>query len=127
MPSQTIVATAPPEAGPVVAQALIRAADRLRITAKTLSIILGVSEATVSRMRSGGYRIDKDQKAYELAIQVIRMFRSLDGIVGGNDRVAAEWLTNFNTVLDAKPIEKIQTITGLMDVIAYLDSRRARV
>ena len=34
---------------------------------------------------------------------------------------------DLNTAFDAAPLEKILTITGLVDVIAYLDSRRALV
>ncbi len=36
-------------------------------------------------------------------------------------------LRNENTVLGGKPIEKIQTVPGLVDAIAYLDARRAIV
>ena len=41
--------------------------------------------------------------------------------------VAKAWLDNPNLVLDARPIEKLQTVSGLVDVIAYLDARRALV
>ena len=55
------------------------------------------------------------------------MYRSLDAIVGGDDAVAAAWLKNTNTALGAAPLEMIQTVSGLNDVIGYLDSRRARI
>jgi hypothetical protein len=55
------------------------------------------------------------------------LFRSLDAIVGGDSKVAASWLVNPNSALDARPIEKLQTVSGLIDVIAYLDARRALV
>jgi hypothetical protein len=48
-------------------------------------------------------------------------------MAGGDDRVAASWLVNPNTALDGRPVEKLQTVSGLMDVIAYLDARRALV
>jgi hypothetical protein len=54
-----------------------------------------------------------------------RLYRSLDAITGGDDRVAAAWLRSRNTVLDAEPIEAIRTVPGLMHVIEYLDARRA--
>ncbi|TIU59979.1 MAG: DUF2384 domain-containing protein, partial [Mesorhizobium sp.] len=54
-------------------------------------------------------------------------FRSLDAIVGGDESIARAWLKNANTAFDSAPIEKIQSISGLVDVIAYLDSRRALV
>ena len=49
----------------------------------------------------------------------------LDAIVGGDNAVARAWLAKPSTVLGARPMDKIQTVNGLMDVIAYLDARRA--
>jgi hypothetical protein len=57
----------------------------------------------------------------------IRLYRSLDAIVGGDGAVARSWLRNDNTVLGGKPVDLMRTIAGLMDVIAYLDARRAIV
>ena len=116
-----------PDAGPVVTKAAVRAADRLRLPARILAAIIGVSEATISRMRHGEFGLEPGTKPFELAVLFIRLFRSLDAIVGGDDQVAAAWLANQNTVLDARPIEKLQTVTGLIDVITYLDARRALV
>lgn len=116
-----------PEAGPVITKAALRAADQLRLTARVLAATIGVSEATVSRMRRDEFRLEPGTKPFELAILFIRLFRSLDAIVGGDGAVAKAWLDNPNLVLDARPIEKLQTVSGLVDVIAYLDARRALV
>jgi predicted transcriptional regulator len=118
-------APAPIAEGPVVTKAVLRAAERLGLTSKALAEVIGVSEATVSRMRSGGYMLARGQKAFELALLFTRLYRALDAITGGDDKVAAVWLRNRNTVLDAAPVEAIRTIPGLMHVIAYLDARRA--
>ena len=116
-----------PEAGPVVTKAVVRAADELDVNARILSLVIGVSEASVSRMKRDEFHLEPSTKPFELALLFIRLFRSLDAIVGGNQKVAQNWLKNSNTVLDAKPIEKMQTVSGLVDVIAYLDARRALV
>jgi hypothetical protein len=34
-------------------------------------------------------------------------------------------MTNANTALGATPAELVRTVTGLTDVVAYLDARRA--
>jgi Protein of unknown function (DUF2384) len=57
----------------------------------------------------------------------VRLYRSLDAIVGGDDAVAASWLKNHNTALNGEPLALIQTISGLTNVVAYLDARRAIV
>jgi hypothetical protein len=118
---------ASPDDASVLTKATLRAADRLAIKNSALAKILGVSEPTISRMRHGRYKLERGQKPFELAILLIRLYRSLDGIVGGNDDVAADWLSNQNTALDGVPLEMIQSVAGLANVIHYLDSRRAVV
>lgn len=117
----------PPNPSQVVTKATLRAADRLEIKSTILARILGISEPTISRMRNGTYKLDPDQKPYELAVLFVRLYRSLDGIVAGDDRVASDWLKNTNTVLKGVPLDLIQSVSGLMNVIEYLDSRRAIV
>ena len=74
-------------------------------------------------MRKGRFPLAR--KPFELAVLFVRLYRSLDAVVGGDDAVARVWLTNDNIALDAKPIELIQTVAGLANVIQYLDARRA--
>lgn len=111
----------------VLTKATLKAASHLGLTNKALATIIGLSEATVSRMRSGDYLLQKGQKPFELAVLFVRLYRSLDAIVGGDDAVAAHWLKNRNSALDAEPFALIQTVSGLMNVIQYLDARRAVV
>ncbi len=113
--------------GAVLTKATLKAASQLGLTNKLLATVIGVSEATVSRMRSGDYTLQHGQKAFELAVLFVRLYRSLDAIVGGDDAVAGSWLKNRNSVLDGEPIALIQTVPGLMNVIQYLDARRAIV
>ena len=109
----------------VLTKATLRAAAKLGLTNKLLATVLGVSEATISRMGTGGYTLQRGQKPFELAVLFVRLYRSLDAIVGGDDVVAGSWLKNRNAVLDAEPVALIQTVPGLMNVIQYLDARRA--
>ena len=111
----------------IVTRAVLRAGSHLGLTNRAIGRIIGVSEATVSRMGSGDYILTRGDKSFELAVLLVRLFRSLDAIVGGDEATARSWLRSSNTVLGAQPIEKIQSISGLLDVIAYLDARRAIV
>lgn len=126
LPTKTRPVSAADQAA-VLTKATLRAATRLGLTNKALATVIGVSEATVSRMRSGDYTLQRGQKSFELAALFVRLYRSLDAIVGGDDAVAGAWLENRNVVLDAEPIALIQTVPGLMNVIQYLDARRAVV
>uniref|UniRef100_UPI002FDE71E8 MbcA/ParS/Xre antitoxin family protein n=1 Tax=Pinisolibacter sp. TaxID=2172024 RepID=UPI002FDE71E8 len=78
-------------------------------------------------MKRGDVALEPESKPYELAVLFVRLFRSLDAVTGGDEAVARAWMANANTALGSTPIERIGTITGLIDVIAYLDARRARV
>ena len=114
-----------PEGAAVLTKAVLRAASHLNLTNKALSSVIGLSEATLSRMRTGDYELQPGSKPFELAVLFVRFYRSLDAIVGGDDAVAGAWLKNGNTVLGAEPISLIQTVPGLVNVIQYLDARRA--
>ncbi|MBB4348307.1 MULTISPECIES: MbcA/ParS/Xre antitoxin family protein [Rhizobiaceae] len=111
----------------VVTKATVAAADRLGLSARTLAGIVGVSEASVSRMKRLDHLLEKGTKPFELALLLIRLFRSLDAITGGDEQVARAWLKNHNTALSGIPADKILSISGLTDVLAYLDARRALV
>lgn len=126
MASPAISRQASPDAQ-VVTKAVIRAASNLKLTSAALGVIIGLSEPTISRMKKGSYFLNEADKPYELAVLFIRMYRSLTAIVGGDDAIARSWLENHNTVLHARPIDRIQSVGGLVDVINYLDTRRALV
>ena len=111
----------------VLTSATVRAAERLQIKNAALARILGVSDSTVSRMRNKALFLERGDKPFELAILFVRLYRSLDSIMAGDDAVAADWLRNKNTSLNGVPIELIQSVSGLVHVIAYLDARRAIV
>lgn len=116
-----------PERGPVVTKAVLRSADRLGLSARMLGAVIGLSEPTISRMKRGDYTLENKSKSFELSVLLLRVFRSLDAITGGDDAVAKAWLKNANTALGGKPADKLVSISGLIDVIAYLDARRALV
>jgi predicted transcriptional regulator len=111
----------------LLAKAAIRAARRLEMRNVELARVLGVSEAVISKIDRHGDALPNDAKKLELTKLFIRLFRSVDAIVGGDDAVSAKWLRNENIVFGQKPIDAIQSITGLVDVVSYLDARRALV
>ncbi|WP_137135385.1 MbcA/ParS/Xre antitoxin family protein [Rhizobium sp. FKY42] len=115
------------ERGAVVSKAALRACERLEIRGRLLGRILGLSEASVSRLKRGDLTLSPDEKPFELALMFIRLFRSLDAITGGDETVARAWMRNENSALGGAPIDRILTIAGLTDVLAYLDARRALV
>ena len=114
-----------PDDATVVSKAVMRAAGRLELPNRALASILGLSEASVSRMAAGAFQVSPGTKPFELAVLFLRMFRSLDAIANGDATVARSWLRNDNTAIGIAPVKALESITGLVNVVAYLDARRA--
>lgn len=108
----------------VLSRAVVRAADILELSSTELARILGLSEASVSRLRRGGFHLARGTKPFELGQVLVRLFRSLDSITGGDDASARSWLRGRNLALGAAPVERMASITGLVATVDYLDSRR---
>jgi hypothetical protein len=113
--------------GAVMTKAVLRAAVRLGVSNKALAGIIGLSEASVSRMGSGTYTLAPGDKAFDLAVLFVRLFRALDAIVHGDEAVARAWLRNENAALGGEPLTLIQSVPGLVHAVSYLDARRALV
>lgn len=115
------------EPGAVLTKAVVRAAEALGLSQQTLAQVLGVSRPTVTRMAQGTYLLVPAQpKSWELATLFVRMFRSLDALVGHADAGRA-WLSGPNTDLGARPVELIASAEGLVRVVHYLDAHRGRL
>jgi hypothetical protein len=114
-----------PDPHAVLTQAVLRAADLLGLSAALVARVLGVSEASVSRMASGTRRINPESKEGELALLLVRVYRSLDTLVGADDVQRRAWMTGHNHALGGTPLQLIQRADGLAAVVAYLDGMRA--
>jgi len=111
----------------VLSKAVARAAELWELTNETLGEIIGVSASTASRLRAGAWKLEPGTKQFELAQFFVRLFRSLDSLMGSDDEAAASWLGKINTDLAGRPIDLIRTIKGLTEVANYVDDFRARV
>lgn len=122
-PSPRSAAAPSPEV--VLTKAVLRAAELLGLSSRALARILGVSEASVSRLASGSRAVDPASKEGELALLLVRVYRSLDALVGTDAARRKAWLESPNRALNGRPIELLQRTDGLVHVVAYLDAMRA--
>lgn len=113
--------------GRVLSEAIARVADCWKLTNEQIGAILGMSPATASRLRSGSFRLDRSSKAFELGQYLVRLFRSLDALMGSDDLASISWLRTANIDLDGRPIDLIRTVRGLSDVADYVDDYRAQI
>lgn len=115
-----------PDAAAVLTKAVARAAERLGLARALLAKVLGVSPASVTRLYAGAYRLDPGRKEWELALLFVRLFRSLDSVVG-DEATARAWLGSANRALNARPVDLIGSTEGLVRVVHYLDAARGRI
>jgi DNA-binding XRE family transcriptional regulator len=120
-------ALAAPDPGGVLARAALRAAAVLEVSQSALASIIGVSPATMSRLAGGRSQLEAGGKPWQLAALFVRVFRSLDAIVGSDDVAARAWLRSPNAALGGVPLELLADPAGLVRTVDYLDAARARL
>ena len=115
-----------PDQRKVLTKAVIRAAKSLELNQSKVAATLGVSDPTVSRMFAEKYFLDPERKEWELGALLVRLFRSLDSIVGSDEK-ARLWLNSESKALAARPVDLLPRAEGLIRVLYYLDSARGRI
>ena len=108
----------------VLSSAVLKAAGILNIEQAVLAKILGISRPTAARLFNGKYTLSATRKnEWDLAILFVRVFRSLETLVGHADS-ARQWLEGHNKALNAKPIDLLVKFEGIVRVLHYLDAYR---
>jgi hypothetical protein len=111
-----------PQPGPVLTRALVRAGKELGLTQADLGVVVGRDRTALSRDA-----IEPGTKAGELAVLLIRAYRALYVLVGGEPRQMKHWMKTPNHHVGGVPAELVRTVPGLMRVVEYLDAIRGRV
>lgn len=111
----------------VVSKAVVRAAAALDLRQNELAEILGVSAASASRLVAGQYMLPAGGKPFELALLLIRLYRSLAGVFGPDPDSITRWMRCENLALGGTPAQLILSAAGLVNTLAYADAARARV
>lgn len=75
-------------------------------------------------MRDGSFILVRGRgKAFELAQLLVQLYGLLDQSVSGDEMAARAWLIAENSVLGGRPVDLIQTVHGLAEVVGYLRAR----
>lgn len=115
-----------PTAEAVLAKALLAAREQLALTQQELAGIVGVHRTALSRWADqGGLR--PDSKTGELALLLIRAYRALYALFGGNLEDMRHFLRTDNRQLQGVPLQLMGQVQGLVRVVEYLDAMRGRV
>jgi len=107
-----------PDARAVLAKAVVNAGKALGLSQERLGEIIGRDRTAFSR------GLDPASKAGELALLLIRCYRSLYALVGGEQAVMQHWVHTPNVDTGGVPAEQMRSVQGLVQVVEYLDALR---
>jgi uncharacterized protein (DUF2384 family) len=109
----------------VVGKALSRAAALFALTQAEVAQVLGTSVSSISRTFAGARALDLSSAEGRNALLFVRVFRSLDALLGGDSGKARLWLNAANDHLAGQaPKALLMTTQGLVHVADYLDAMR---
>lgn len=116
-------AAAPLTDAQLLLRAVLRASDELELSRTALARVLGRDRSLFGR----GKGIDPASKTGELALLVVRLYRSLAGLVGNDRPQMRHWFHTANRHTGGVPAEQVQRAEALVDIVQYLDAMRARL
>lgn len=110
-----------PDSKAVLSKALLNAGRLLGLSQAEIGAIVGKDRTSIAR------GLDPTSKSGELALLLIRCYRSLHVLVGGESRDIRHWMRTDNRDTGGVPAEQVRTVRGLARVLEYLDAMRGRV
>lgn len=115
-----------PDPSAVLCGALFKALVFLGLTQGQVGNSIGMDRTTVSRLKNRG-GLNPNSKQGELALLLIRIFRSLYALMGGDKKAIRHWMKTQNRHLNGVPAELVGSVQGINHVLEYLDAIRGKV
>ncbi len=110
----------------VLCKALLNVQNQLDLSQAQLGQLIGLDRSSISRLQKRG-TLKPDSKAGELATYLIRIYRALFVLMGGDPDNMRHWMETSNLHLQAIPKQLIGNAEGLIRVMHYLDAMRGKV
>ncbi|WP_166264145.1 MbcA/ParS/Xre antitoxin family protein [Marinobacter caseinilyticus] len=108
-----------PDRKQVLAKAVLNAGKSLGLTQTDIADIIGRDRSVLKR--SG---LDPNSKPGELALLLVRVYRSVYALVGGDHDAIRHWFQTRNKYFEETPRDLVTTAEGLVRVTQYLDAMR---
>ena len=105
----------------VLSKAVLNAGKALGLSQADLGKVVGRDRTSIAR------GVDPHSKSGELALLLIRCYRSLYVLVGGQAEAMRHWMRTQNLHTGGVPGEQVKTVQGLNQVLTYLDAIRGKV
>lgn len=107
----------------VLNKALAKLMDHWDLKGIELAEIVGVDGSVISRLDQTTV-FSPEKKQGQLALLLIRVFRSLGAFLGDRMDLQKKWLHSNNKVFNQTPLQAMKTPQGLAQVAMYLDAMR---
>lgn len=111
----------------VLTKAFLNFANFYGLSGKDLHQIIGLSESTITRLHQGKTHLSPTSKEGEIALLLLRIYRGLNSLIGNHHEKARLWLNAYNHYFNKTPLEHLKTITGLVEVVHYIDAMRGKL
>jgi hypothetical protein len=110
-----------PDPKTVLAKALLNAGKSLGLSQSDVGDVVGRDRTSIAR------GLDPAGKSGELALLLIRCYRSLFVLVGGEPAAMRHWMHTENLDTGGVPAEQVKSVQGLALVVEYLDAMRGKL
>ncbi|MCU7904330.1 MAG: MbcA/ParS/Xre antitoxin family protein [Candidatus Thiodiazotropha sp. (ex Epidulcina cf. delphinae)] len=104
-----------------LAKALLNAGKTLGLTQSEIGLVIGRDRSALHRKG-----LDPRSKSGELALLLIRLYRSLYALLGGGAEDLRHWMKTMNRHTGGVPADQVKTVQGLLRVVEYLDAIRGK-
>lgn len=119
MRSMSQVRTGELDESQVLGEAVLNAGAQLGLSATQVGRVIGRDRSSISRTG-----VNPQSKSGELALLLVRLFRSLFSIVDGQPTQMLHFMRTENRGTQGVPGEQIYSVDGLVGVVQYLDAMR---
>ena len=106
----------------IVMKAFVKAYKTMGISDVHAAKLIGVGRSTLLRKAN----FEAESKQSELQILFIRLYRSLFALFGGDLESMKHWFEHNNTHVRGVPKNLCFSVTGLVNINAYLDALRGK-
>ena len=111
-----------PQEAQVLATAFLNAGKELGLSQSVLEVVIDRDRSSIRR---GG--INPNTKSGELALMLIRVYRSLFVLMGGESVQIKHWMKTPNIHTGGVPADQVRGIETLVKIVRYLDAMRGKV
>lgn len=105
----------------ILAKAFFKASEQLNLSQTQLAVILGTSELAIQKLRLKG-QLEPFSQQGEKALLIIRLFKALYNLSGGDQECIQQFLNTRNRVTGGIPIKQIETNHGFVACLQFVET-----